>query len=339
MLKFSILLLSGIATSLSLTAQVKFNDSAAYSNNYDTMAIKEMSTTPQTNSSTITQSGWYRIAINGPLVSGSTGGDRAAARFILKDISGGLHQTVEFLAYIHYGKKPSIVVLNNSYFTRWDPPILKIRIVSDGIYSGAAIEVYVYVPSANPPRSNFESYFLQDNYQTSGWTAVDWQQISTSSGDQDGVSAGFTAYVINLKNIVNGFVTDGGKQQSYYNGNFYTSGNILLGKTTQTNSSYKLDVNGNIRANKVVVNTTGADHVFDSAYHLMSLDSLKNYVKEHQHLPEIQSANSMQIKGLDVGENQTKLLQKIEELTLYIIRQQYEIDSLKSLIIKELKNK
>jgi hypothetical protein len=46
---------------------------------------------------------------------------------------------------------------------------------------------------------------------------------------------------------------------------------VLIGKTSQTNLAYKLDVNGNIRANKIVVNTTGADFVFDPGYHLLPL--------------------------------------------------------------------
>lgn len=97
------------------------------------------------------------------------------------------------------------------------------------------------------------------------------------------------------------------------------NGNVLIGKVTQTNANYKLDVAGNVRANKVVVNTTGADFVFDPSYDLIPLPALGKYIAEHRHLPGIKSAAEMQQEGLDVGENHTKLLQKIEELTLYII--------------------
>jgi hypothetical protein len=86
------------------------------------------------------------------------------------------------------------------------------------------------------------------------------------------------------------------------------SGNILTGKTTQTDSSYKLDVNGNIRADKLVVNTTGADYVLDPGYHLPSLDSLNNYIKTNHHLPGIKPASQMQQQGIDVGESQKELL-------------------------------
>lgn len=97
------------------------------------------------------------------------------------------------------------------------------------------------------------------------------------------------------------------------------NGNVLIGKITQANTSYKLDVAGKIRADKLVVNTTGADFVFDPTYNLLPLPELGKFVKEHRHLPGIEPAKEMQQEGLDVGQNQTKLLQKIEELTLYIL--------------------
>lgn len=122
-------------------------------------------------------------------------------------------------------------------------------------------------------------------------------------------------------------------QTAYDNVNFLCpltlqdqGGNVLIGKTTQTNANYKLDVNGIIRANKLVVNTTGADFVFEKGYHLPSLDSVEQYVKANQHLPGIAPAAEMQKEGVEVGEQQTKLLQKIEELTLYIIEQNKKIE-------------
>jgi hypothetical protein len=108
------------------------------------------------------------------------------------------------------------------------------------------------------------------------------------------------------------------------------SGNILIGKTTQTNSSYKLDVAGTVRANQLVINTTGADYVFDSAYQLPSLAKVYSYVQSYHHLPQIASAYDMQTNGLNVGENQTQLLQKIEELTLYAIEADKRIQQLEA---------
>lgn len=98
---------------------------------------------------------------------------------------------------------------------------------------------------------------------------------------------------------------------------------------------YKLDVNGSIRANKVVVNTTGADFVFDPAYDLLPLSKLGKYIQVHRHLPGIQPATEMQQQGLDVGDNQTKLLQKIEELTLYVIDLNAKLTAQQELIAEQ----
>lgn len=268
---------------------------------------------------TITQSGWYRIAQNGTI--GGSNGSRAAAHFIVMDRTSGLHQTVEFLAYINFQQMPSIVVLNNSYYSASHIPIPKVRILApSSTYAGSAVEVYI-----DATGNNAESFLIEDNTQSNGWTTIDWQQVGTGTGDQDGVPAGFTACVLGLKDLVTGYVTKSGTQTSYVNGNFYTSGNLLLGKTTQTNSAYKLDINGNARANEIVVNTTGADFVFDSTYNLLSLDSIQKFIARSHHLPELPSALEMQKEGLKLGQNQTKLLQKIEELTLYLLEQRKTI--------------
>lgn len=118
------------------------------------------------------------------------------------------------------------------------------------------------------------------------------------------------------------------------------NGNVLIGKSTQTNATYKLDVNGNLRANKVVVNTTGADFVFDSLYHLASLPEVEQFIQQHHHLPGIAPAAAMQQNGLDMGEHGTNLLQKIEELTLYVIEQNKTINKQNAKLIaleKQLK--
>ena len=105
------------------------------------------------------------------------------------------------------------------------------------------------------------------------------------------------------------------------------AGNFGIGTSTP---NYKLDVNGTIRANEVIVNTTGADFVFDADYKLRSLDEVKSYIEANNHLPEVPSAGEMQQKGMSVSEMQTVLLQKIEELTLYILEQDKRIKELES---------
>lgn len=111
-----------------------------------------------------------------------------------------------------------------------------------------------------------------------------------------------------------------------------TSGNFGLGTNTP---QYKLDVRGTIRANEVLVNTaSGADFVFDESYNLRPLSEVKEYIQTNLHLPEIPSAAEMQENGVNMNELQMQLLQKVEELTLYIIQQEQRILELESQLTK-----
>lgn len=107
---------------------------------------------------------------------------------------------------------------------------------------------------------------------------------------------------------------------------WFNAGNFGIGTTTP---AYTLDVNGTIRANEIIVNIpSGADFVFEEQYPLRSLNEVGAYISEHKHLPEIPSAADMEQNGVNVNELQIKLLQKIEELTLYVIQQQETIKAL-----------
>ncbi|MEI6556392.1 MAG: hypothetical protein WCL70_12450 [Paludibacter sp.] len=92
-----------------------------------------------------------------------------------------------------------------------------------------------------------------------------------------------------------------------------------------------LTVNGTIHAREVKIDlsTNLADYVFDKNYQLMPLNKVEEYVNANNHLPEIPSAAEVKNKGMNMGEMQNKLLQKVEELTLYVIEQQKQIDQLK----------
>ena len=98
-----------------------------------------------------------------------------------------------------------------------------------------------------------------------------------------------------------------------------TTGYVGIG---MSDPEYTLDVCGTIRAKEVRVNITGCDFVFEPNYTLMPLDSLGAYVKAEKHLPGIATAKTMESEqGVALGELNSLYLQKIEELTLYIIEQ------------------
>ncbi|MCF6185212.1 MAG: hypothetical protein L3J56_11460 [Bacteroidales bacterium] len=112
-------------------------------------------------------------------------------------------------------------------------------------------------------------------------------------------------------------------------------GNVGIGTGNPHN---ELEVNGTIRCKhfKVDVNA-GADFVFDNNYKLMSLDELEKYVKQYKHLPQIPDENAMKRDAVDVMALNIKLLQKVEELTLYIIKLNTKIQD-QNAKIKKIEN-
>jgi hypothetical protein len=94
-------------------------------------------------------------------------------------------------------------------------------------------------------------------------------------------------------------------------------GNVGIG--TLDPQTYKLAVNGSIRAKEVRVNTGWADFVFETGYQLIPLAEVEAFIRQHKHLPDIPPAAELQKEGVDLSAMQTKMMAKIEELTLYLI--------------------
>ena len=149
-----------------------------------------------------------------------------------------------------------------------------------------------------------------------------------------------------------GYLILSGNPNGYGNRNVYINRYTSNGDVIMTagsgqvgigvdNPEYKLDVagtvhansiiaDGNIRASEIIVSTTGADFVFADDYQLRPLSEVKTFIQENKHLPEIKSAQEMQENGVGINELQTQLLQKIEELTLYILQQEERIKALEA---------
>jgi hypothetical protein len=110
------------------------------------------------------------------------------------------------------------------------------------------------------------------------------------------------------------------------------SGNIVMGSTSIIPATgYKLSVDGKIMCEELRVELSPwPDYVFQDAYDLMPLSEVAAYINTNQHLPGIPDAATIEGEGLHVGEMQGMMMEKIEELTLYIIELQAQIDALKA---------
>ncbi|WP_286863332.1 MULTISPECIES: hypothetical protein [Sphingobacterium] len=111
------------------------------------------------------------------------------------------------------------------------------------------------------------------------------------------------------------------------------NGNVGIGTA---NPQDKLSVNGKIRAHEIRVTTNAADwpdYVFEENHPLMPLEELESFVKNNKHLPSIVPAKTAAENGVALGELNRQLLQKIEEMTLYLIQQNKEIKQLKEDVI------
>ncbi|TMM52150.1 hypothetical protein FEE95_20905 [Maribacter algarum] len=115
----------------------------------------------------------------------------------------------------------------------------------------------------------------------------------------------------------------------------YVDGNVGIG--TGNPGAWKLAVNGNIRAKEIKVETGWADYVFADDYVLPSLEEVERHIKEKGHLINIPSAEAIESNGVQLGEMNKLLLEKIEELTLYIIQQNKDQKELETRIL-ELEN-
>lgn len=131
---------------------------------------------------------------------------------------------------------------------------------------------------------------------------------------------------LNGKKIVNGTSGLGGIFVS-------TDGKVGI-NTENITTAYALAVDGGLITTKVHIQDVNdwQDRVFDADYPLMTLDDVEEYVAEHRHLPGVPSEAEVKAEGFDLTAMTSALLGKVEELTLYTIRQQREIDSLRDLV-------
>ncbi len=110
-----------------------------------------------------------------------------------------------------------------------------------------------------------------------------------------------------------------------------STGNMTVGGSATIGNGFFCDAQGNAKVKSLHVTLTDwPDYVFTDRYTLMPLGELEGFIAANGHLPQVPSAAAVDEDGVDVGEMNKVLLQKVEELTLYIIDLQKQIDELKA---------
>lgn len=147
-------------------------------------------------------------------------------------------------------------------------------------------------------------------------------------------SGGF-GFVKNSDKATGGIYWDGNNPQPVIS---FNTTKVGIGIMPPVGGKYNLYVTGGILTEEVKVQLKNgaewSDYVFATGYKLRPLSELKAFILNNNHLPEIPSAETVKQDGINLGEMDALLLKKIEELTLYILEQQKQIDELKAAITK-----
>jgi hypothetical protein len=226
--------------------------------------------------------GWYTIAVNP--------GNRAVARFGIRDTYSGAHQNVVFYASHMYGAHSEITVLHSSrYITT---PIRYIRIKEGGTYDGALLQIYVDTPS-----NQLEVYLLGDNFQSIGWILKNFVPDGTDPGDVGNFSAlTNVAAQVDLDTII-----DGGMATT---GEIYAGGNTTQYKVWHAgNDGSGSGLDADLLDGKHASDFATASHNHDSAYVKLSGSQMTGALT----VPLLQIDNSY--TKLDKGSNNSLRIQ------------------------------
>jgi hypothetical protein len=175
-----------------------------------------------------------------------------------------------------------------------------------------------------------EKLTVSGNIKLTGGILWDWpNRVIEKYADPDGVSQ-----MIRFRNSMAagyGNPNGGFDFADHLGASVMRINNYSVGIGTVNTGSFKLAVEGKIGAREIRVTSVNPwpDYVFSKQYKLKSLSALKEYISKNHRLPEMPSAQEVKDNGIELGKMNAKLLEKIEELTLYVIELKGDIEQLK----------
>jgi hypothetical protein len=153
-----------------------------------------------------------------------------------------------------------------------------------------------------------------------------------------GRSTGLLGYTPDITVEQNGLIGIG---TEFPASKLHVSGDVMIGSGNPA-TGYLLSVNGKTISEEVRVALSGTadwpDYVFENKYQLRPLPELEKFISAQKHLPGIPAATQVKKEGFDLGDMNRRLLEKVEELTLYIIQQDKKIDALQKQVSSLLTN-
>ncbi|WP_421809238.1 fibronectin type III domain-containing protein [Flagellimonas sp.] len=188
------------------------------------------------------------------------------------------------------------------------------EVFRDGVSIGSSGTATTFNVTGLTPSTSYDFTVFAEDLAGNTSTVSNTETVTTSAG---GGVVDYTSENSNLTTV------------DWTARDLFADRNVGIG-TTDT-QGYRLAVAGNVIAEGVRVELQGnwPDFVFHDQFDLLKLEEIRKYIQEHGHLPNIPSAKQIEEEGIDLGTMNAKLLQKIEELTLYVLSQNDEIKELK----------
>ncbi|ELR68654.1 hypothetical protein C900_00165 [Fulvivirga imtechensis AK7] len=176
-------------------------------------------------------------------------------------------------------------------------------------------------------------YFFSNSGLTDGSTFTPSSRLTISNNGNVGIGRTGDAR-LDIRGEGNSYSYEHFIVRDQYNNKDFIirgDGSVEIGYDIDVPNGYKLGVGGKAIMEEVVVQLRGSwpDYVFKENYSLTPLSDLRKYLEQNKHLPGIPNAKTVEEEGIEVGTMSAKLLEKIEELTLYVIDLDREVQMLK----------